>query len=329
MLTRYKQIVNYILGPILFLILSYSIYQQLQAQPNLKEAWKILLNYKGSQQLLLLFCILCLWMFNWAVEIYKWKFLAKKVEPTNFWQSSKAVLIGQAFAFNTFNNLGEALGRALCLQPKNRVVGGFASVVGTLSIILITILVGCLSSLLLSEIFPKSTIVSLGFSRLLYYIYISVALFVAAFSFYWYYNINTMPLWLKKIAFGKVNATESVNALILSKKDLTFLLLFSLIRFVVYNIQFVITLKFLGIQASFIHITLVSFALFYVILIVPSIAFTELAVRGQISLYIIGLVSNNAVAIVSATTIFWLLNKVIPAMFGTLLAIKLKLYNTK
>jgi hypothetical protein len=329
LLTRYKQIVNYILGPILFIVLSYSIYQQLQAQPNLKETWRTLLNHNGKQQPLLLIGLLFLWVFNWVIEIFKWNFLSQKIEPTSFWQSTKAVLVGQAFAFNTFNNLGEALGRALCLQPKNRVIGGFTSVIGTLSIVLITILLGCVSSLFLSEIFPRNTIVSLGFSKHLYYIYISIALIVAAISFYWYYNINTMPMWLKKLAFGKANATKVINTLTLSKKDLTFLLLFSLIRFVVYNIQFVLTLKFLGIEALLIHITLVSFALFYVILIIPSIAFTELAVRGQISLYIIGLVSNNAVAIVSATTIFWLLNKVVPAMFGTLLAIKLRLYNTK
>lgn len=326
---RYKQILNYILGPILFLLLSYNIYNQIKAQPNLQEAWESLLVQFHKKQISICLFILLFWILNWCIEILKWQFLVKKIEPSSFYKSAKAVLVGQSFAFNSVNNMGEAFGRAICLKSENRMVGAFASVIGTSGLILITFCLGWLGSICLSIMYPTNTIISFGLPKIYYWLFMAATLVGFYFGFKWYYNFNKMPEWLKKITLKFSNEASINMAAPYTKKDLTFLLVFSLVRFVVYSIQFIITLKLFAININLLPSISITFALFASLLALPSIAFTELAIRGQLSLYFFSLVTPNAIGIVFGSVIFWIINKVVPAMFGTILALSLKIYKTK
>lgn len=327
--TRYKQLINYILGPILFLVLSYSIYQQIISQPNLALAWKNLIVNFNSTQIWLVVLFFLLWVLNWWIEIVKWNFITQRIEPNSFLESTKAVLLGQSFAFNSFNNFGEALGRSLCLKPENRAVGGYASIVSTISMILVTLFLGSISGIGLHFLYPKSKIITLGMSGQLYLSLTGVFLLGLFWCFKWYYNLKQMPNWVKRIAFGKKNDTNTQNYFIFSKKFLTFLLLYSLARCVVYSIQFVLTLKLFAINTNLLHTVLLTFALFSLLLIIPSLAFTELAIRGQLSLFLFNLITVNSLGVLFCSAIFWLINKVVPAIFGTVLALTLKIYKSK
>lgn len=295
----------------------------------MQEAWKnLVINFNTSQiWLCILFCLL--WLANLILEVLKWQFATKKIEDSNFLQATKAVLVGQSFAFNSFNNIGEALGKALCLKPQNRIAGGYASMVGTLSIILATYVFGWFGGVYLKIAFPENTIITLGMPVLPYVLVMFVCLILLILAFKWYYNLKVMPLWIKKIVFGKQDFDQLTQVTSYSKMDLTFLLLFSLCRFVLYSIQFVVTLKLFAINTNILHTTLLSFLFFSLLLSIPSIAFAELAIRGQVSVYLFGLLTTNTLGIVCSAAIFWLLNKVVPAIFGTVLALNLKIYKTK
>lgn len=63
---------------------------------------------------------------------------------------------------------------------------------------------------------------------------------------------------------------------------------------------------------------------FWVMAVVPSLALTELGVRGAVSLYIFGQYSSNSVGILAATTAMWVMNIVVPAILGSILIIRMK-----
>jgi uncharacterized membrane protein YbhN (UPF0104 family) len=113
-----KLFVNYFLGPLLFIWLSFSIWRQIQQQPNLEKAWQHILESVGSPLLWNLVAVVLLMIVNWSVEAFKWKISVAKIQPISFFKAFKAVLSGISFSVSTPNRVGEYLGRVLLLEAS-------------------------------------------------------------------------------------------------------------------------------------------------------------------------------------------------------------------
>ena len=66
---------------------------------------------------------------------------------------------------------------------------------------------------------------------------------------------------------------------------------------------------------------------------IPTIALTELGIRGSVSLYFIGLYFTSLgimcsydMGIITATTVLWIINLVIPAITGAIFVFRLKFF---
>jgi hypothetical protein len=71
----------------LFIWLSFSIYKQIQEQPNLPDAWKaIQQSYKGPNAWKL-YAVLALMFVNWGLEAKKWQLLVSGVQKISFIRS--------------------------------------------------------------------------------------------------------------------------------------------------------------------------------------------------------------------------------------------------
>ena len=64
---------------------------------------------------------------------------------------------------------------------------------------------------------------------------------------------------------------------------------------------------------------------FLIITIVPTIALTELAIRGSVAVAVIGLFGGNSLHILEASFLLWLINLVLPAIAGSFTLLTLKL----
>ena len=64
----------------------------------------------------------------------------------------------------------------------------------------------------------------------------------------------------------------------------------------------------------------------FVISIIPTIAISEIGVRGSVAVYLFGLISANALGILSATFVLWLINLLIPAIIGTFFVFTLNFF---
>ncbi len=105
---KLKILLNYIVGPILFVWLSYSIYQQIQRQGDVQQSWQLIRSAFSGPQLLKISGVLMLMFVNWGIEARKWQLLVSSIQTVSFGKAFKAVFSGQALGFNTPNRMGES-----------------------------------------------------------------------------------------------------------------------------------------------------------------------------------------------------------------------------
>lgn len=108
-----KIFINYFLGPLLFIWLSFSIYRQIQHQPHLEASWKHIKESFLSATVVNLLLVVALMFVNWGIEARKWQLLVRLVHPVPFFQAFKAILAGVSFSVTTPNRIGEYVGRMM------------------------------------------------------------------------------------------------------------------------------------------------------------------------------------------------------------------------
>ena len=137
-----KIFLNYFLGPALFLWLSYSIYNQVKHQPDLKTSWIKIKQSLQSTEIWDLAIVIFLMIINWSIEALKWKISIQKVQPVSFSRSFSAILSGVSFSVSTPNRIGECLGRILYIEEGNRLRVISLTIVSSISQLIITLFAG-------------------------------------------------------------------------------------------------------------------------------------------------------------------------------------------
>ncbi len=73
-----KIFINYFLGPLLFIWLSWSIYKNIRTQPNLGLSWQYIKQSFQGPLVWNLVLVIFLMFVNWGIESWKWKLAVKK-----------------------------------------------------------------------------------------------------------------------------------------------------------------------------------------------------------------------------------------------------------
>jgi Uncharacterised protein family (UPF0104). len=107
------------------------------------------------------------------------------------------------------------------------------------------------------------------------------------------------------------------------------ILFYSLLRFIVFAMQYVLMWKALQTEMdgwqAFWCISLV----FLIMAIVPGFAIAEIGIRGKVALAIAGLFTTNALAVLAGTVTMWLLNLALPALVGSLFLLTIKIFKER
>jgi uncharacterized membrane protein YbhN (UPF0104 family) len=322
-----KLLVNYGLGPLLFLWLSWSIYQQLIHQPNLNSTIdRLWASFKGPDAWKI-WTALLLVLVNWGLEAVKWQILLKPLEQISITKAIKAILAGVAFSINTPNRIGEYGGRVLYVKDGHRWQAVSLTIAGSLSQLIVTLAAGVAGLLaLLSQpsLLQSSAVHALWVQALLYGT-IAVTVFLCVL----YFKLSWLVKWLKKIPRGN-NFLKHIA--VIENLDVRFLLRvigLSLLRYIVFVIQFILLLQlFIGSINTGIACMMVSIV-YLVLAIIPTIALAEIGIRGKVSLLLFGMITTNTLGIVAATLAIWCINLIIPAIIGTILFASLKIFSDK
>ena len=62
---------------------------------------------------------------------------------------------------------------------------------------------------------------------------------------------------------------------------------------------------------------------------IPTIVISEIGVRGSVGLFVFGIISDNNLAILSASVLLWVINVALPALFGLFFINQFKIVSQK
>ncbi len=323
-----KLIFNYVLGPLVFIILVYSIYRQVQQKPDWRTSLQEISEVFNSDALLPLVAVVCLMLLNWGLEARKWQLAVRKLQVISLARSFKAIFTGNTMAFFTPNRIGEYMGRMLYLKQGRRIESIAVTLVCSMAQLLITLVMGLVGLIFIRDEMlqrPEGQDILLWMEVLLYFV-IGAILFVAAF----YFRVAWLVRRFEKIALlGKfvryIKVLDSFNATILWR-----ILSLSGFRYLVFLLQYYLLFRVFDVDISWAESFFAISVVFLILAIVPSIAIlSDLGIRWKASIELVHLFSANSVGILATSLAIWTINLVIPALMGSLLILGIKLFRNK
>ena len=317
-----KLIINYLLGPLLFVLLAWSLYRQIIHQPDLEQRWQ---QVKISWQQYQFWIVFLLMFVNWGVEARKWQLLMVPLEKFTLLRSFKAVMAGCSITMLTPNRIGEYGGRIMYVKEQHRLKAISITIFGSISQLTITLLMGTMGLFILrfgSVTAPgKFDSVSwvLSLPLLIISMGVTVIMLLLFFRVRFVVNIISRARFLKNL----VRYIEVLD--VFSGKQLLRILFLSVFRYMVFILQYMLLLKVMEVDIPY-PVSFLLLTVFYLVMVVaPTVGFTELPVRATASVLLFKIFSTNVIGIEAAAFGIWLINLVLPAILGSLLIFGIKI----
>ena len=299
---------------------------QVKNQPDLPLRWQ---QIKASWQHWPFWIVVLMMLVNWGIEARKWQVLVQHVQRFSFLKSFKSVLSGCSITMLTPNRIGEYGGRILYVEEGNRIKSISLAIVGSISQLLVTMIMGC-AGLFFLRFFSQNSKDGLPvlpelWGNILIYLSVTITIVLSLF----YLRIG----WLVRM-MEKVPALQKVvtHIRVLDEFDniqLIRIFSLSLCRYVVFVLQYLLLLKVMHVELGL----LLSFwliAVFYLIMAVaPTIGFVELPVRISACWALLKFYTVNELGVGATALGIWLINLVVPAVIGSLLILSIKIVKDK
>jgi len=292
----------------------------------LHEAWQIILNSYSTASSWKLYAVIALMFINWGIEAKKWQILVAGIQKIPFFRAYRAIFTGQAVALNTFNGIGEYVGRVVYLKDGNRLRAVALSIVGSLSQLIITLVMGLVGLVYLRINILDDTHHLEGLNKFWLNAMMYSLSFLTIIFLFIYFQMSWLTKLMEKIPFVAKYSFYIQKLEDFHYKELTKILLLSFFRYVVFVVQYLLLLELFQVEASIMQLSWMVCVLFLVLAVVPSIPIAELGLRGEVSKQLFGLLSDNTLGIVFTAAIIWFINRVIPAIAGSLFILGVKLF---
>ena len=268
----------------------------------------------SKSESLLLFIILLLFVSNWFFESLKWRKLLHPFEKVNILNSFKAVFGGISVSLLTPNRIGEIPGRALFVSDGNKRKSMIAAGIGSISQSGVTMILG-FTALIILHIGYNFSPVSPRISG--YMLVLILIIFLSA----------GVLFFLSKT--GTIKFPEKLKEMFLftsqyKRIDIIKIQTFSLIRYFIFLVQFLLFLKIFHVHISMMEGFLSISLTYFIIFITPFLTIAEIGMRGSASLICIGHFSDNVAGILLAGVSLWMINIMVPAFIGAVIMINKK-----
>jgi hypothetical protein len=275
-----------------------------------------------SENLPQLFGLVALMLLNWSLEALKWRALVKPIEQISSWKSLKAIFSGITIALFTPNRVGEYGGRVFHLKKADRIDAVLLTIVGSYAQLVVTLVTGISAAVFflpkyvgLGPVTPMQYnligLLMLGLAVLLIVLFLNTRLLTTI--------LNWLPIPEKYRHYS--NVFEYHTSATLWKVFLA-----SLGRYAVFTLQFFLLLQLFEVEIDYLNAMMMISMTYFVMTAVPTIAITELGVRGSMAVYFLGMLSTNVKSIFMASSMLWLINLAVPALIGVLFIFQLRFF---
>lgn len=265
-----------------------------------------------------------LMIFNWLMEVVKWKLLLDTSLSVSWRTSVKAVLSGTTIGVFSPNRIGEFLGRVLALKPEDRIKGSLLSAVNGLAQSLGTFTFGIVGLLFLLEEFAVGPLGMVGTKVLQLTLVFTLVL---AFTLYLRINnLGNLPEYIS--IFRKYQS----HLLVFKEVDTAILIrlyYLSLIRFATFILQYVVVFSLLFPSPNVIHILVGSALTLFSSALISFLPIPDLLIRESVALSYFELYDFDLLTVSVGVLIVWLLNIALPALLGTSALFTYRIFRTK
>lgn len=286
------------------------IISKVNNQQNLFEFTSLLKSIPTETMYITLSVVVFLMLCNWFLEVVKWRYLSQGLEQLSYWKAIQSVFCGLTWAIFTPNRIGEYGGRVLLLQPQNRARGAVLMGVGLFAQLVLTSFFGALSIAWFITVFidaPTSVIFSIWMIAIIY----AFAFILLYFNVHWVDQLVARVKWLRKVSpfFSILKDVSS--------KDLLYVLLLSLARFIIFTSQYVILMVVILPEIPLVSMILMIFILFFVQAAVPSLDIFDFSVRSFVASNLYSYVTTQEIAVMAIVSCIWFVNLILPAIIGS------------
>jgi len=313
------------------------IYDQVFYKKNLPLILQGIREDFSNPDVIWLMCLVVFMMFvNWAIETIKWRYLMAKIERIGFWRSFQAVLTGVTVSSFTPNRIGEYFGRIFILNTASRIEGILITIIGSMSQLLVTILTGSLSLLAFIPIFMTHY---WGYNSYLFYAIGAVVIGFNALLLGFYLNVSFLATLKEKILRNGLKRIRKFFRIFTfyHNRELLSVLFYSFLRYIVFSTQFFLLFRIFAVPIPYLDALMLISLIYFVMAVIPTIALTELGIRGSVALYFFGIYFSGqqemsetiSFGILGASTLLWAINLGIPALVGSVFVFRLKFFRKK
>ena len=290
---------------LVYVLLTFDSYSELLSQ------WEDSFSAGRWGWLLLVFL---LWPVNLSLEAVKWRFLTAKLQRLGFGQAFLSVLAGDVAAFFTPNRLGEVAGRCMFLNEENRLKGISLTVSNGVSQTLAICLFGVPSLVLSAVAYGKDGVTNS-------HVVLFVCLFLAILLVYAFLpRIFAFLSGLSRVPSSVVRFLEPLCAH--TSADLAKVLFVSSCRYVVFSLQYYFMLRFFMIDLPLAYGAIFIATNYLIITFVPSMSFSELAVRAGVASVVFAPLTDNMIGVMATGASTWLVNYLLPMLLGSVVWLK-------
>lgn len=323
---KFKIFFNYVIGPLLAIWLFYSLYNQVKHQESFHEAIVQMSRAPLGKNGWKFWATLVLIFVNWGIEARKWQIILKPLYHLKYLLAVKSILAGITLSLNTPNRIGEYGGRIIYLPKEVRIKAVSFAIASSISQLIVTLLMGSFGLVYIMSTLNPVTGTLMGLSFFWLRIILLFTGFAALLLLFLYFRLSYVPGIFQSIFpsnkfFQQLMALKEIPAKILLR-----LLLLSLLRFMVFVIQYILLLQAANVDVDWWQGLWVISILFLLLAIIPSFAIADLGIRGKFSTELLLLYSTNTVGIIGATFGIWFFNLFIPAIAGAILIADVKIF---
>lgn len=299
------------------------LYKKLIVNQNVSEIFKeIETTFTNKNQFFLMSIALLLVPINIFLESIKWKLQMKPIENISNWKSFLSIFTGISSSMFFPNRMGNFLGRIFMLEKGDRIKASLTTLVGGMAQMIATISIGLIATLFFIE---KNII-------------LICVIFIISLLILMYFNIHLLKHFQFLIPKKFKEKTEEYFEVfsLYNKIELLKILILSFARYFLYTFQFVLLIWAFKIPLNYFNAMIPISLTYLLMMIVPFITITEIAVRGSVSILVFEkwMIMNDintsfGIMVFSASSLLWIFNIAIPALIGLFLTYRLKFFRNK
>jgi uncharacterized membrane protein YbhN (UPF0104 family) len=273
-----------------------------------QQEWLLLHTAFLKNASIKLFTAIILFMLlNWSVEAIKWKILVRFVQPQSLFIAIKSVFIGVTIGLFTPNRAGELIGRVYYLDDDKKIRASLLNLAGSVTQVACTFIFGLIALLF----FKDNWLAKVPFTMLMSLL---ILLLIVCFAAYYVIRNNRVFMNILDeifVPFKRITLKTMLQVLGLS-----------MFRYGIFTLQFILVLHLFEIHLPVVDMIICIAVNYFLITAIPTYALAEIGVRGSVAAAVFGVYGIEALPVISASLIIWIVNLAVPSIIGTVILMK-------